>query len=50
MLSALRMLWDELKGKMPSLGYTIYTLGKVDGMLSSTCSTDLQHETEQKSA
>lgn len=42
MPSALRMLWDELKGKMPPLGYIIYTLER---MLSST-STDLQHETE----
>lgn len=45
MPSALRILWDELKGKMPPLGYIIYTLER---MLSSICSTDLQDETEHR--
>lgn len=45
MLSAHRMLWVELKGKMPPLGYIVHSLER---MLSSTCSTDLQHETEHR--
>lgn len=45
MPSAHRMLWDELKGKMPPLGYIMYTLER---MLSSACSSDLQHKTEHR--
>ena len=48
MLSVLRMLWDELKGKRPSLRYTTYTLENIAGMLFAVCSSDLQHNTEHK--